>query len=157
MVVMAARCPTPTHLSPPPSSTHTVHSHFLRAPPRLQHYPHLLHYYALLSFSKISPPFVCSFLQQNMRNPNIRGSRRNVVLFIWLSFWRMYERIGLDRNCGFCFSPKSLEGKTSYVDLKIVACRIMCFEGMFYSSFSGLVTGGVRTKIVCLIFVKKMS
>lgn len=49
----------------------------------------------------------------------------------------------------FVFFPsKSLEGKTCYVDLKIVACRIMCFEGMFYSSFSGLVAGGVRTKIV---------
>lgn len=57
----------------------------------------------------------------------------------------------------FIFPPKSLEGKTHYADLKIVACRMMSFEVIFYSSFSDLVTGGVRTKIVRLIFVKKMS
>lgn len=78
--------------TPPPSKyTHTIDSHPLRAPPKLQHYPHLLHYYALLSpcssviFSHISPPFVCSFPEQNMGNPNSRRIDRSV--FVLLCFF----------------------------------------------------------------------
>ncbi|KAF7653932.1 hypothetical protein LDENG_00076820 [Lucifuga dentata] len=60
-VFMAARC------SP---HTHNIDSHPLRAPPKPQHYPHLLHYYALLSpcssvvlflpltFHRL-PPYIC--------------------------------------------------------------------------------------------------
>lgn len=73
-VVMVARC-----------SPHTLYTHPLRAPPKLQHYPHLLHYYALLSpvlsLLVMSLPsltrrllFVCSFPEQKMGNPNSRRS-----------------------------------------------------------------------------------
>lgn len=72
-------------------------------------------------------------------------------------FLRMYEYISLHPSCGFCFSQKFLKGYTHYVDLKIVACRITSFEEIFYSSFSGLVAESVWTKILHLIFVKKMS
>lgn len=46
--------PTHTH-------THTIHCHPLRAPPKLQHYPHLLHYYALLSPTMLSLSFSLPF------------------------------------------------------------------------------------------------
>lgn len=70
--------------------THThMHSHPLRAPPTLQHYPHLLHYYALLSpcslviFTRISPPpFVCSVPRAEcLSSRRIDGSI--FVLFVW--------------------------------------------------------------------------
>lgn len=47
----------------------------------MQHYPHLLHYYALLSscspviffFSHISPPLVCSFPELKNRESEQQG------------------------------------------------------------------------------------
>lgn len=65
--------------------THIMHWHPLRAPPKLQHYPHLLHYYALLS---PCCPCCCLPLMSVCSFQTVAG-----LSDPFLCIWRMYIKI----------------------------------------------------------------
>lgn len=121
-----------SQVSPPPQ--HHAHTRYtpLRAPPKLQHYPHLLHHYAVPCFCQHLASCCLFAPPAEHEEPKRRAVRRTRLRF--LKNVQTY-RLGS--------APE--EGTIRGVDVKTVGFRTCLPKGFV------IVAGDIRTKIVHLI------